>query len=111
MYLGSWFIFLIFFYTFMFGPVSLLMHRLTSKTSETMSQEISGVSTNGKRFCRNSVELTGNSILWQRHVCGMSRTSVESLKPGEQIEISGTVSDFGIEVERFDVAQPDSVDR
>jgi hypothetical protein len=89
-------------YSFLAGPFGYLLHQHSSPSQATVLTSIDYSRAIGRVSCRYQAVLEGDTYFWQRRLCGISREQHFTLETGGVIELTGTVSEYGILVSHYD---------
>lgn len=80
-----------------------LLHRFAAPEPATLTER-AWLDESSGRGCRRMVLLSGDSALMRRRLCGISESMYRELAKSGRIEITGSVSYFGIAVQRYRAA-------
>lgn len=79
------------------------LHQLGPAESVRTVETVFATGNNRRTACDESADLEGNSILLRRKVCDIRTGEFFALRRGDEIEILGLRSRWGIEVQRYTV--------
>ncbi|MGO1073449.1 hypothetical protein [Lysobacter sp. CA199] len=86
--------------------VPLLLHHLAGTRPAVQVEAVQVHESMLVRGCRNAAVLPGDSLLLRRRVCRVPKNLVGALRDSGRIQLRGTRSYFGIQVEDYSVAPP-----
>jgi hypothetical protein len=94
--------FLVFFasYTFTHQGLAYALHKISLPEKIVFIESVQGAGA-GHKYCRNRLDLVGNSFGFQRALCGVKAEYIEKSKPGDKIEIYGYKSDWGFQSDAY----------
>ncbi|MBL0917971.1 MAG: hypothetical protein IBJ14_04655 [Hydrogenophaga sp.] len=88
---------------FFAGPVSYVLHSVAGSESSTREVVVLRADDFGGRGCRNRIVLQNGALFWREELCGVSSDAVNQLRRGGRLRIQGTFSQYGIQLERYQV--------
>lgn len=91
-------------HVFFVAPVSYSMHQMQSKPVTSNELKVVYADDFGGRGCRNRAVLNNETFFWRREVCGISDAAVVKLRRGGWLNVEGTVSEYGMQVQRYIVS-------
>lgn len=92
-------------HAFVYGALSYVLHSYASQPGMVV-ENVVGIGRE-RRPCTNTAQLENSSWLWKRRICNLSREAQSALHGGGQLQLTGTVSRFGVNVDQYSVIKVD----
>jgi hypothetical protein len=88
---------------FTYSPVIFALHAYFSKPGSVVENVIS--TDRVRKPCSSMALFENSSWLWKRRLCNISSEEQMALHGGGQVQLTGTISRFGIKVAKYSVTQ------
>jgi hypothetical protein len=86
---------------FFAAPASYALHRMQNVAVTTTEVVALRADDLGGRRCRNRAVLNQERFFWRRELCGISEEAVVKLRRGGRLGVQGTVTSYGMQVQRY----------
>jgi hypothetical protein len=85
---------------FLVGPIAYGLHQYSSPRRSVAVETVQSASSGGKH-CRNKLVLSESNWHFERFLCGIQATDIETLRNGGTVELYGNSSAYGFLVQHY----------